>query len=188
MKYNPEKHNRRSIRLKNYDYSQYGVYFVPICTHNRECILGEIMNGEMKLNKYGQIIEAEWLRSSEIELDFYQVMSNHFHAIVIIVDISADVRANGRSPLQNHKRMKSKLLSSLMAGFKSSTTYKINKMRKTSGAPFWQGNYYEHIIGDEKELNQIREYIFNNPLGWELDKENPKNWGGKSIINKTILQ
>ena len=79
-------------------------------------------------------------------------------------------------------------LSAIMQNFQSVTTRKINQIRKTPGSKLWQRNFFEHIIRDEKELNQGREYVINNPLEWELDKENPKNWGGKSIINKTILQ
>jgi REP element-mobilizing transposase RayT len=71
--------------------------------------------------------------------------------------------------------MRAKSLSSMIVGFKSKTTRKINEIRKTPGAKLWQRNYYEHIIRSEKELNQIREYILNNPLKWELDDEHPKN-------------
>ena len=99
VKYDPEKHHRRSIRLKEFDYSQFGAYFVTICSHQGECIFGEIVDGNFHLDKYGKIVEKEWLRSSEIreeiELDVYQVMPNHFHAIVNIVG------ANGCSPNNN---------------------------------------------------------------------------------------
>ena len=89
MKYNPKKHHRRSIRLKGYDYSYPGAYFVTICTYNRECIFGKIIEGEMFLNSFGKIVKKEWLKSSkirkEIELDLFQIMPNHFHGIVSIV-------------------------------------------------------------------------------------------------------
>ena len=89
MNYDPEKHHRRSIRLKEYDYSGSGAYFVTICTHNRECLFGEIVDGEIRLSKIGEIVESEWKRSfdirDEIRSDVYQVMPNHFHAIVLFV-------------------------------------------------------------------------------------------------------
>jgi len=88
MKFDPEKHHRRSIRLKGYDYSKPGAYYVTICVHDRECLFGDIMDGEMHLNAYGKIVQTEWLESSEIrneiELDAYQIMPNHFHGIVFI--------------------------------------------------------------------------------------------------------
>jgi REP element-mobilizing transposase RayT len=176
MKYNSNKHNRRSIRLMGYDYSKSGYYFITICTYKRECILGEMINDKMIMNENGKIVESEWLRSSEIrkeiELDVYRVMPNHFHALLWI---APNVGANGHSPLRNRPALKSKSLSSLMVGFKSSVKLKINKFRNTPGVPIWQRNYYEHIIRNEKELNKIREYIINNTLKWEFDEENPKN-------------
>lgn len=88
MKYNPEAHHRRSIRLKGYDYSQAGAYFITICTQSRECLFGEIMDREMRLNEAGKIVADEWIKSAEIrneiELDTWVVMPNHFHGIVIV--------------------------------------------------------------------------------------------------------
>lgn len=104
MKYNPEIHDRNSIRLKGYDYYSDGFYFVTICTHKRQCLFGEIVNDEMVLNEYGKIIAEEWIKSSEIrqeiELDEWIVMPNHFHAIIAIAH-QPPVRANGCSPLSN---------------------------------------------------------------------------------------
>ena len=174
IKYNPKTHRRYSIRLKDYNYSQAGAYFITICTHNHECLFGHIIDGQINLNECGKIVENEWLRSQEIrleiKLDKYQVMPNHFHAVVFILETNINVVANGRSPLQ----MKPKSLSSFMAGFKSSGTSKINILRNTPNAPVLQRNYYEHIIRNESELTCIREYINNNPLKWQLDIENPE--------------
>jgi len=188
MKHNPDKHHRKSMRLKDYDYSAAGAYFVTICSHNRDCIFGDINNGKMYLSEFGDILESEWLQSQEIrkevELDIYQVMPNHFHAIVFISDLPENrihrvdtdaVGANGRSPLR-HPRMRPKSLSSLMAGYKSAVTSKINQLRKTPGVQVWQRNYWDRIIRNEKELFKIRQYIINNPLKWELDHDNPANW------------
>lgn len=90
MKYDPRKHHRRSIRLKNYDYSQPGSYFITICTQDRDCLFGEIKNGMMYLNEYGELVKYEWLRTSEIRpniiVDEFIILSNHLHSILIIDD------------------------------------------------------------------------------------------------------
>lgn len=93
MAYNPNKHHRRSIRLKGYDYSQAGLYYITICTQNRACLFGKIKNGKMILNDAGRMVENEWLKLTErfknIALHEYVVMPNHFHAILEIVDVAA---------------------------------------------------------------------------------------------------
>ncbi len=157
------------------------MYFVTICIYDSVCLLGKIVDGIMEKNLYGNIVEKELLKSNnlrkEICINEYVVMPNHLHIIVSIVG------ANGRSPLQKHTtfRMKPKSLSSFMSGFKSTVTKQINILRKTPGTPFWQRNYYEHIIRNEKKLNKIREYIINNPLKWLLDRENPDRKGSDKL-------
>ncbi len=112
MKYDPNKHHRRSIRLKGYDYSSAGAYFITICAYQRACLFGEIVDGMMQLNEFGQIVADEWLKSSEIRreiaLDEWVVMPNHIHGIVFIQPVESHnpvgvndngVGANGRSPL-----------------------------------------------------------------------------------------
>ena len=181
MSYDSDKHQRRSIRLKDYDYSQAGAYFITICTHNKECIFGKVVNGEMVLNKCGKVVQEELDRSAkirrEIELDTFVVMPNHIHGIVVIVE--SNVGATGRSPLPKEPTPKS--VGAMMAGFKSAVTRQINELRDTPYAPVWQRNYYEHVIRNEKDLNEIREYIVNNPLKWDLDNENPNNSGRKAL-------
>ncbi|MDJ0795531.1 MAG: transposase [Calothrix sp. MO_167.B12] len=105
MTFDPEKHHRRSIRLKDYDYSQPGIYFVTICSYKWQCWFGEIQNGQMHLNHIGKIVADEWLRSSEIrpnfQLDEWIVMPNHLHGIVIIQDAgNMDVRGVGDKNIQ----------------------------------------------------------------------------------------
>ena len=199
MKYDRFKHHRRSIRLRGYDYSQAGYYFVTICCYQRQLLFGEIVNSAMQLNQYGEIVENEWIKSSvirpEIKLDEYIIMPNHFHGIVIINPVGA----KGLSPLPSssiptHPSMKPRSLSSLMTGFKSAVTKKINIIRNAPGTPVWQRNYYgaykprpsrarsaphEHIIRNERSLNNIRQYIINNPLSWHVDQlhpDNPSKW------------
>jgi len=169
--------NRCSIRLQGYDYSQAGAYFVTICTQNRECLFGEIANGEMRLNDAGRMVVHEWIKTAEIrdeiELDKWVVMPNHFHGIVVI---AGTVGAHGRAPLQSSTHhglyRPAKSLGSLMAGFKSAVTKRINEIRATPGTKLWQRNYWEHIVLNEPELNRIREYIHNNPAQWEQDSLN----------------
>ncbi len=89
MKYNPEKHHRRSIRLKGYDYSQPGWYFVTVVTQNREMLFGDVVNNKMMLDLFGKIIDYHWRKLprhfKNIVLDEYQIMPNHFHGIIHIV-------------------------------------------------------------------------------------------------------
>jgi len=175
-----KQHNRCSLRLKHYDYTEAGVYFVTACSRNRECLFGNIVGATgrspaLQLNAYGNIVRDEWVKSAvirnEITLDEFVVMPNHIHGIIFII------RATGRSPL--HDTIKpgpqSRSLGAFMAGFKSSTSKQINIMRTTPGIPIWQRNYYEHVIRTDDELNRTREYIINNPMQWELDEENPLN-------------
>jgi len=165
---------RKITRLKGYDYSHPGAYFVTVCVHNRECLFGEITGNDIRLNEYGMIAKDEWIKSpdirKEIKLDEYIVMPNHIHGIVWIDSVGA----NGRSPL-HRTNMGSKTLSSFMAGYKSTVTKQINGLRRLPGIPVWQRNYYEHIIRNDAELNRIRQYIIENPLKWNMDSENPNN-------------
>ena len=171
--YNPDLHHRRSIRLKDYDYSQAGAYFVTICTHDKECLFGDIVCGEMQLNTYGQVAQNEWIKTTDIrpnvKLDYYIVMPNHFHGILTINErIGRGVLQY--APTNNILRSPSQTIGAIVRGFKSAVTKSINVIRNTSGVPIWQRNYYEHIIRNETELNKIREYIINNPLNWESDE------------------
>jgi len=175
MKYNQAKHNRRSIRLKGYDYSQTGAYFVTICTKGRACLFGEIAGGKMVLNDAGRIAADEWTKTAlirdEIQLDEWVVMPNHFHGIVWIrqTDGTGDtVRRGDRPVAPTGPRPRS--LGALMAGFKSAVTKRVNKLRQTPGEKLWQRNYWEHIIRNDDELNRIRQYIIDNPAKWEMDR------------------
>lgn len=164
---------------------------MTICTHERHCIFGNIVNDEMQLNDLGKIVHEEWAKTPairpEVELDDFVIMPNHLHGIVIINDtnnnptsvgthgrvshINTTMRADIRPPLQRKPRS----LSSLMAGFKSVVTKRINILRGTPGKPLWQGRFHDHIIRNDADLHRIRTYIANNPLQWAIDEENPDN-------------
>ena len=133
MKYDLEKYHRRSIRIRGYDYWQGGMYFVTICTRDRESLFGEVVDGDVRLNKFGHIVREEWEISAvirrEIELDAFVVMPNHVHGIVIIT--VGNVGATGRSPLRSGPPKRS--LGALVGGFKSAVTKRINDLRGTPG-------------------------------------------------------
>ena len=176
MKYNPELHHRRSIRLKGYDYAQPGAYFITCCAYKRAEIFGKVTRGETELSALGLIIHDEWLRSAEIRKeiqvfeDEFVVMPNHFHGIVRIIETAG---MEGRtpsaptpepSPLRRARRS----LGSFLAGFKASVTSRAK--RELNMTSIWQRNYYEHIIRNEVEFNNIWNYIDTNPLRWREDK------------------
>lgn len=157
MVYNPDIHHRRSIRLIGYDYSRSGAYFITICTHNRECIFGEIVDRAMNYNELGNIALLHWhnlaTHHPNIEIDESIVMPNHLHGIIIVQESS-------------------KPISEIIRGFKTFSARQINKLLDRKGCPLWQRNYYEHIIRNEDELNNVRQYILNNPTNWQKDKNN----------------
>ena len=174
--YDPYKHHRRSIRIKEYDYSQGGAYFVTICVHDRECGFGEILDWEMRLSSVGEIARQCWLEIpnhfSNIELDEYVIMPNHVHGIIIIPPNTVGVQHV--EPLQSKfQHIIPQSMGSIVRQYKSAAT---RTCRQRGHEQFrWQRNYYEHIIRDQKDLNTTRRYIHDNPAKWYLDKENPDN-------------
>lgn len=202
MNYDPERHHRRSIRLKGYDYTQPGAYFITIVTQNRECVFGEIADGVMRLNEYGGIVGEEWFKTAdlrpyvELNHDEFVVMPNHIHGIIWIAEhdgahvgaqrhcaptgirVPADVRIpTDAKPAIPAVNVMPGSIGAIVRAFKSATTKRINEMRGLPGAPVWQRNYYEHIIRGERALERIRQYIAENPIRWHLDRENPNATG-----------
>lgn len=176
-RYDPERHHRRSIRLKGYDYGQPGAYFITLCTHERAHLFGQVVGGEMVLNEYGEIARACWLTIPDhfphAELDEFVILPNHVHGIIWIVDDA--VGAKDFSPLPPlpplPPRGTSKTIGSIVRGFKIGVTKWMRQ--HTDVYTIWQRNYYEHIIRDETALNTIRCYIIENPMRWHLDQHNP---------------
>jgi REP element-mobilizing transposase RayT len=170
--------NRKSIRLKEYDYSLPNWYYVTINTFMNECLFGEIENGYISLNEFGMIAQEEWFKTKQIrknvDLDYYQIMPNHIHGIIII---DYQIRKGELQFAPTNKFISpSNSVGAIIRGFKSAVTTRINSIKQTKRKPFWQRNYFEHIIRTEKDLEKIRKYIINNPLKWYLDKDNPENW------------
>ena len=176
MKFDPDKYHRHSIRLKGYDYSQSGAYFITICAHNWECLLGTIVDEQMMLNDYGRLVETEWMITANIrnnaELDAFVAMPNHIHGIIRIARRGTLQRAPTRESFGNPI---SDSIPTIIRLFKSTVTKQINRLRDTAGAPVWQRNYYEHVVRDKDDLFQIRRYIVYNPAKWDLDQDNPAN-------------
>jgi REP element-mobilizing transposase RayT len=175
-----EAHHRRSVRLKDHVYID-GMYFVTICTRNRECLLGEIVGGKMQLNEYGRIVKEEWERTSKVRpcmrLDDFIVMPNHIHGVIKISldpDYCRGTKLRAPTMRAEFQHTISCSLGSVIRGFKSSVTQRIRCLPGGYEGHFWQRNYFEHVICDEKELGSIRKYICENPNNWEQDKENIK--------------
>jgi putative transposase len=188
MRFIPGTRNRRSVRLKEYGYVQAGAYFVTICTYNRDCLLGEVVGGEMRLNEYGEIARDEWIKTASIRanvvLDVFVIMPNHVHGIIMLSEnvgatrrvapIRRFARTMGEAPPRPYDRnggMQPGSIGAIIGQFKSVATKRINVRRGTPGLPVWQRNYYERVLR-EGEVDHIREYIQNNPAQWEMDAEN----------------
>ena len=184
-----QNHHRHSIRLNGYDYTQAGAYFLTIVTWQRNCLFGEVVNGEMQLNALGDIARREWFKTAalranvELYEDEFVVMPNNVHGIVWIVDgdvgahiVGAPVGAQRRcAPTMTTPRVPSivpQSLGAIIRAYKSAVTYAINAQRDSRRVPVWQRNYYEHILRGEQDYQRIVNYILNNPLQWENDNEN----------------
>ena len=180
MTYNPEFHHRLSIRLKEYDYSQAGAYFVTVCAWNRECLFGEISQGKVNYSEAGKVVTDVWNKLPErypsIELDEFVIMPNHIHGIVILnTTVGAGLALPGMRHKQKGAASSAPTLGDIMRTFKSISAVTMNRRLDRTGVPVWQRNYYERIIRDENELYAIREYIRYNPLKWDEDVDNPLN-------------
>lgn len=197
MPYDPDKHHRRSVRLAGYDYSQAGAYFVTIVARGRECLFGDVVGAEMRVNEYGEIARACWLATithfPDIELDEFIVMPNHIHGIIAIVGAThaspssrtdaSHTDNNVKTPWATHASPLPPRLSphgpsrrsvgAIVGSYKSAVTRRVNALRGISGAAVWQRNYHDRIIRDDDELNRTREYIEINPARWAEDEENP---------------
>jgi len=179
-KFDPQKHHRRSIRLQGYDYSSEGAYYVTIVTYQRDCLLGEIINKEMFLSDFGKIADECWRAISEhfpfVELGAYVIMPNHVHGIIIITDNGRGttmLRPYDDNPNPHKINVKPGSLGAIVRSYKSAVSYRINK--EYNATSIWQRNYYEHIIRDEKDLQNKTDYIEANPMLWDEDENNPIN-------------
>ena len=186
-RYDPQKHHRRSIRLKGYDYSQPGAYFFTLVAEGRQPVFSQVQDGIAVLTEIGRIVQRAWFRLPAffpVILDEHILMPDHFHGILFIQQTD-DGRCKGEAsdkPISLHNDIPGPMfcpnengtqpgsLNAIIQNFKSTSTRKINQYRGTPGLDVWQRNYYERIIRDEEELNRARVYIRCNPFRWD-DKE-----------------
>jgi REP element-mobilizing transposase RayT len=189
MKYNPEIHHRRSIRLKGYDYTQPSAYFVTFCAYQRLHLFGEVVDDQMVLNERGKIARDEWFKTAELRPyvklyeDEFVIMPNHGHGIIWIEDDTVGTgllvgARRGRAPTEPTGKLGTPgkgSIPTIVRVYKSAVTYAVNKLENQRGAVLWQRNYYEHVIRNEHELHNIARYIRDNPLNWQLDRDNAQN-------------
>ena len=169
------------MRLRGYDYSSQGAYFITICTYQRACIFGKIIDDQMQLSPFGQIAKDCWQQIPthfpNVDLNEYVIMPNHLHGIIGIKYPVADGQLKTTEKFGN--MMRPGALSTIVRSFKSATTRQINILRDAPGTPIWQRNYYDHIIRDAVSYEQIQHYIRHNPLSWQIDQlhpDNPSKW------------
>jgi REP element-mobilizing transposase RayT len=177
--------HRRSIRLKDYDYTTAGAYFITIVTHGRKILFGEVTDGVIRLNDAGRMIQSVWDELAEhyagVQHDAFVVMPNHIHGVVSLVGAGPRARPSvkgqpqGVAPTEDTSAMS---VPDVVHRFKTLTTKRYIDGVKNSGWAafthrFWQRNYFEHVIRDEQSLQRIRQYILDNPARWEFDRENP---------------
>jgi REP element-mobilizing transposase RayT len=188
--YNSNIHHRRSIRLLGHDYTRSGPYFLTICTHDRALILND--------PRIRDICTSAWrfrlhLLADPEPWDFV-VMPNHVHGVAWLPGRGAGAQHEEFLSLQRTSAFKTDdgrrypgeeaaplqqigpttgPLADFVGSFKSLTARRMNLLRRSSGAPVWQRNYYEHIIRNDDDLARIREYILSNPGRWNEDPENP---------------
>ncbi len=182
LKINPSTKNRHSLRMKGYDYSIEGAYFVTIATSQRACLFGKIDNGKIDLNSYGKIAYEQWIRLEKrfVPSDFqkFVIMPNHIHGIIQIVRGAGEefqLASSGSPPQRpyDYPQIAAGSLGVIIRAYKASVTFRINAVRGFTNPPIWQRNYYDHIIRNEREYKSIWDYIETNPDTWFDDQLYP---------------
>jgi putative transposase len=190
VRYDRSIHHRRSIRFPTYDYSQAGAYYVTICAHERQLLFEHDHHRRTVSDAWFDLRRRFWF----VGLDRFVVMPNHIHGILWIRrrDVGAQHLTypdnqpdNQRISKRNYissaenaaplRRVTPRSLGAIVRSFKAVAAKRINRARRTPGAPVWQRNYYERVIRDDEELARIRQYIIDNPAKWAEDKNNPAN-------------
>ena len=170
--------NRKLNRLKDYNYSTEGYYFVTVCTKDRQEWFGEIKKDAMVLNECGELAKMKWLEIPDhfegVVLDQYVIMPNHMHGIIIINDNVGNRHARLASRAKRAcslQRRQYQTLPVVMGSYKSAVTKSVHQMMNDTKFQ-WQKSFHDHIIRNEEDLMRICEYITNNPLQWAEDIEN----------------
>jgi len=181
-----EYKQRRSVRLRDFDYAYRGFFFVTICTHDKQPILGKVINYKTNLSPIGKIVEECWRDIPEhfpnVKLDEWVVMPNHLHGIVVIKypkDFDPDRKGTAccaptslAADYENFGKPVAGSLATIIRSLKSAVTKRVNEASTNRDSPVWQRNYYEHVIRTEESLNKIRNYIWENPIHWWSDEYN----------------
>jgi REP element-mobilizing transposase RayT len=158
----------QSIRSPFWNYSSNGYYFLTLISFDRENLFGEIKEGIMNLSAFGKIVDQEWNISfkirPELSCDIYIIMPDHIHAIVQIDGVPNYYSTNRNFSNCGIQYRQPKSISSFIAGFKSSATSKINRLRNTPDKPVWQSRFHDHVIRNQDDYNQKYNYILQNPL------------------------
>ncbi|SHJ32118.1 REP element-mobilizing transposase RayT [Desulfatibacillum alkenivorans DSM 16219] len=188
-----KSYRHKSIRLKNYDYSRPGAYYITICTQDKACLLGQVVNRKTVPSDAGKMVRQIWeeipSRYPGVRLDAFVLMPNHIHGIIILERKSSlqDCNQRGAESGRPQGYLAAMSLSDIVRRFKTLTTRKYIDGVNQLGWPrfngkLWQQNFYDHIIRKEESLHSIREYIANNPAQWELDKYNPFSMNRKDNL------
>ena len=183
MPYDPQRHQRRTIRLKGHNYAMPGLYYLTICAGCRGSIFGRRVDEAIALNAVGQIVQTTWLwipsHFSYVHLDAFVVMPDHVHGIIVLTagaggngDAAGRTQHAASLPFAPHVPIGAPIAPQLTPGslpvivraFKSAATREANLLCGTPGATLWQSRYYEHIVRDEDDLARIRRYIAANPM------------------------
>ncbi|HYL83003.1 MAG TPA: transposase [Candidatus Angelobacter sp.] len=175
----PALPHRRSIRLKGHDYASPGAYFITILAHERKCLFGEVVFGNMKLSGLGQLVNNCWLEIPRhfpsVELRPHVLMPNHFHGIILIRNRPPQGAVSPATPTPAEAFGKPIVgsLPTIVRSFKSAVTRRAGELLGMQGVKIWHRNYFEHIIRNKDDFLKTVRYIHDNPRRWEFDSENP---------------
>jgi len=178
----PPLPGRKSVRLKSFDYSTAGAYFLTVCTRDRKPMLGDIRNGETVANDVGALIVRCWeeipAHFPDAVCDQFALMPNHLHGILFLFSGDDDpvVQARHALPLHMAEAFGKPVAASIPTIIRSFKAAATREARNLTGQPqlrLWHRGYHEHVIRDGADLDAIRRYIVENPAKWESDEENP---------------
>ncbi|MBI3945755.1 MAG: transposase [Armatimonadetes bacterium] len=192
-RFDPDRHHRRSTRLRGYDYSRGGAYFVTLCTQHRLCLFGQVCDGEMDLSDAGRVVERLWTTIPEycagVEVDAPVVMPNHLHGVLVLPYdgsfAAKEIRSAGGISTRPHGTDDGSL-GRIVQEFKTASTCEYGFGVRHYGwtayeGRLWQRNYHDRIVRNQDELERIRAYILNNPATWAFDAENPECCGSTNM-------
>ncbi|MCB8945349.1 MAG: transposase [Ardenticatenaceae bacterium] len=175
QRYDPGRHQRRSIRLRGWDYRAAGYYFVTICTYGREWLFADGRFHDIALHAWHNIPTQP--HAQGVELDEYCIMPNHTHGIVVQTQDFVFPVFDSGAP-----RLLAGSLGAVVGNYKSLVARRINNVRQARGSKVWQRGYYERIIRNERELKAVRQYIRDNPARWAEDRDNLDNLLAKMTL------